>query len=214
MKPMFSNIILVLIVGLIIVSCSPVRSGNVDRDIDNGLLSAKDMEVSDTLLVDDFGTYDSESNTLITYVDDIDIPDTNIIVLEPLVTKYDDMSDEESIAGQLDDISDLLNNGFIDQACNLAEVLYNSLDSDSEEKWEARFYMGECRVAKNDLAAASRIFSEIMQSGDRGIAREKTLIRMGQIKCLESQPAEASKLFIKLRTEYPRSIYLPLAKCE
>lgn len=204
---------IIVIVGLVffISSCSPVRSGNKNRSID----SEKETPAAlDTIGSDEDDGWEIDESSLGSGTNS-QMPeekDTLIIRLDPIVYKYADTNQSTAIDQQITDISEMLDNGMTEQACSLSEALWDSLE-EGEQKWHARFFMGECLIAKNDLEGAKDIFASLLEGPARKDAREKSLIRMGQIYCLEGDTIKANEYFIQLRTDYPKSIYIPLAVC-
>jgi hypothetical protein len=207
-------LLIVCSVLMILSSCSPVRSGNPKRELP---IEEKEIVVMDTLeTVEDVGDIWGIEEEMLgsgTNAPKTIAKDTHIVILDPIIYKYEDSNDTRATDQQLEDISKLLDNGMTEQACTLADGLYSSLE-DSEAKWHALFYVAECRIAKNQLDDAKAILAEILKSKARKEGREKALIRMGQIECLDGNKTAANEYYIQLRTDYPKSIYLPLAVCQ
>jgi|GEM_PF-6511603 len=209
--PLFARVILVFAIVITMMACSPVRSGNQRMIQDSN--DSIEMGAADTLKsIEDTGMMDGSLGSGTNIIHD-EPEDTLIINLQPLVYKYSEANNIKALEQQLQDISDMLDSGMTEQACSLSNGLWESLTEENEMKWHARYFMGECMVAKNDLDAATEIFEEIMASEAKKEGREKSIIRLGQIMCLKGNPSAAEDYFIQLRTDFPKSIYIPLAQC-
>ncbi|GAB5464642.1 MAG: hypothetical protein Kapaf2KO_00780 [Candidatus Kapaibacteriales bacterium] len=137
--------------------------------------------------------------------------DTIVKVKKPLILGRSFASNETG--DRLIQISNMLDNGRINSARILTDKLMESLPIESEDYYSSMYYLGESYVAENNTDEAIDIFLEILESESKGEAREKSLIRTGQIMCIDGDTAGAEVYFSLLQKEYPESIYLPLAQC-
>jgi TolA-binding protein len=80
--------------------------------------------------------------------------------------------------------------------------------------YEANFFYSECLIQDNKIKEGKALLKMI--ENDKlltDIVRERVLVRLGQIYCLENNETQAQEYFRTLRNDYPKSIYIPLADC-
>ncbi|MCS6965628.1 MAG: tetratricopeptide repeat protein [Candidatus Kapabacteria bacterium] len=79
---------------------------------------------------------------------------------------------------------------------------------------EALFYAGECNAATGHLEQAQSAYEQLLQRPvlHRSL-RERALLRLGHVFCAQGREPSAAEVFARLRREFPRSRYLPLANC-
>lgn len=105
--------------------------------------------------------------------------------------------------------------GDISSACEDISNLLQSVSKESGEYPEVLFYTAECYIAKNAFDPARKILVDLLSLDRLTVEiKEKSLVRLGQIYCVEGNKIEAERLFKQLRREFPSSLYLPIATCE
>jgi TolA-binding protein len=135
--------------------------------------------------------------------------DTTLIVL-PTVTaeKRKGYSDDFSAAvKEFDDEN-------YKQACPKFRSFAETFSPGDSLYYEAQFFYSECLIQENKIEQGKTILQKI-ENDDQltDIVRERVLVRMGQIYCLEDKEEKAEEYFRTLRNDYPRSLYIPLADC-
>lgn len=81
--------------------------------------------------------------------------------------------------------------------------------------YSAKYFISEYLITKNRLDDAVSNFIEILNSriaDDETM--QQTLVRLGQVYCLQGKRNLAQRAFSRLLNEYPNSRYTPLAVCD
>ena len=81
--------------------------------------------------------------------------------------------------------------------------------------YSAKYYISEYLITKNRFDDAVSNFIEILNSriaDDETM--QQTLVRLGQVYCLQGKRNLAQRAFSRLLNEYPNSRYAPLAVCD
>ncbi len=79
---------------------------------------------------------------------------------------------------------------------------------------EALFLAAECTAALGELSAARELYNRLLQRNPPWAAlRERLLLRLGHVLCAQGLEEHAAAYFTRLRQQFPRSRYLPLAHC-
>ncbi|MGE5479344.1 MAG: tetratricopeptide repeat protein [Chloroflexota bacterium] len=105
--------------------------------------------------------------------------------------------------------------GDYDAACPKFRIYSETLADEDSLRQEAIFMLGECDIARGKAASAMSIFESLFAERSLiGAVREKLLVRIGQLHCYMGNPSRAASFFDKLKTEYPRSIYIQVANCD
>ena len=93
--------------------------------------------------------------------------------------------------------------------------MLNTLSPADSLYYEITFYLSECLIVKDKFVEAEEVLKMLVNRPNiPSDVIQKSLVRLGQIYCVVSRPAEANKVFTKLKTDFPRSKYIPLANCE
>lgn len=80
--------------------------------------------------------------------------------------------------------------------------------------YESMFFMSECQISMGNYSSAEEILTILLETEIfENKTNEKSLLRMGQIKCATDNEAKANSLFKEFKKKYPKSIYLKLANC-
>jgi len=80
--------------------------------------------------------------------------------------------------------------------------------------YESMFFMSECQISMGNYSSAEEILTILLETENfENKTNEKSLLRMGQIKCATNDERKANSLFKEFKNKYPKSIYLKLANC-
>ncbi len=145
--------------------------------------------------------------------------DTTKIEMEPIYALKQNQAESvkktiNPIEKEIETANKLLENGQFDKAIEHFTILAGTLPSGDSLYYEAKFGEIECLIAKNNIVQAKSLLQNLLK--DKKInseTEEKTLVRLGQIECIQTNQANADIYFNQLRTKYPRSIYLKVANC-
>lgn len=79
---------------------------------------------------------------------------------------------------------------------------------------EALFFSAECAAAVGELSTARELYEGLLRRNLPWAAfRERLLLRLGHMLCAQGLEEHAAVYFARLREQFPRSRYLPLAHC-
>ncbi len=79
---------------------------------------------------------------------------------------------------------------------------------------EALFLSAECSAALGELSTAQSSYEHLLRQTQLHVGlRERTLLRLGHVLCAQGFPEQAAQFFAELQRQFPRSRYLPLARC-
>lgn len=145
--------------------------------------------------------------------------DTTKIEMEPIYAlKYQQSSSDKSkinpIESELESANQLLEKGESEKARQKFAILASTLPNGDSLYYEAKFGEIECLIAQNNIVKAKELLLEL--NNDKNITsepEEKTLVRLGQIECIQNNSTMAEIYFNKLKNKYPRSIYIKVANC-
>lgn len=80
--------------------------------------------------------------------------------------------------------------------------------------YESMFFMSECQISMGNYSSAEEILTVLLATEIfENKTNEKSMLRMGQIKCATNEEAKANNLFREFKKKFPKSIYLKLANC-
>jgi len=145
--------------------------------------------------------------------------DTTSIEMEPIYATKQQIKNEEfdnknPFIKEIELANSLLEQGEIQKAKEKFTILSSTLPYGDSLYYEAHFGEIECLIAQKDITSAKKLLQELLE--DKKINSEteaKTLVRLGQIECVLSNPSVAENYFDKLKSKYPRSIYIKVANC-
>ena len=145
--------------------------------------------------------------------------DTTVIEMEPIYAIKKQPNNEKNertnpIIKEIENANNLLEKGDVQKAKEKFAIIYSTLPYGDSLYYEARFGEIECIIALKDIMMAKKLLEELLE--DKYLnseTEEKTLVRLGQIECVLSNPNTAENYFNKLKSKYPRSIYIKVANC-
>lgn len=184
---------------ILLVACSPVRTSG----------SRSDTRVSDTRVKSSSSSEDSDLTANKLDYRPPRFSDTTVIRLPKVMPQIDFSLDEEFdlaiIAFEGENYAD---------ACDKFAFFAETFTPNDSLWYESRYYVAECELLKNQLAKAKGILSGLVEDGrlPRSVL-ERSLVRYGQLLCVEGDDAAAESYFARLRREFPNSIYMELANC-
>lgn len=146
--------------------------------------------------------------------------DTTTIEMEPIYASKQQNKNEEidtnnPIKKEIELANNLLEKGEIQKAKEKFSILTSTLPYGDSLYYEAHFGEIECLIAQNNIQTAKKLLQDLLEDKNLNSETEaKTLVRLGQIECVLSNPTLAENYFSKLKTKYPRSIYIKVANCD
>lgn len=187
-------IILILIVLLMINSCSPVRNHSVAKK------SNVNQKKSNNIQKDSVQQADVLKQRF---------SDTTFIVLPTVIAEKN-----SALSDEFDYIVNLFDTEKYDEACPKFKTYAETLTPGDSLYYEAKFFHSECLIQQNRMIEGKEILLQI-ENDERltDLVRERVLVRMGQIYCVEKNFEKAESYFTHLKKRYPKSIYIPLADC-
>lgn len=141
--------------------------------------------------------------------------DTTKIEMEPVYAlKQSQANPKNPIEKEIEFANKLLENGELDKAKEKFSILVATLPYGDSLYYEAKFGESECLIAQNNINSAKKLLLELNKDENvNSETKQKTLVRLGQIECIQSNQNAAENYFNQLRNEFPRSIYLKVANC-
>jgi TolA-binding protein len=222
------NLTLILLLCIIAISCSPVRS---TVDVGSKLKNKSNQE----------DTSETEVN-IAKKNKPARFQDTTFIEIPPVTPPKDfyknnqsDMkSGDNSLKAQtfneneieLNINSQSINNEFdaaiklfdsqkFDEACSKFAFFESTLRDKDSLTYETKYYLAECNIAKNNFIPAINILDGLYENKNiPDNLLEKVIVRLGQIQCAQKKYAIADKFFMELKNRYPESIYNNVANCD
>lgn len=136
--------------------------------------------------------------------------DTAVIYLPPVNIGY-----EGTIGTAVESTIEEFNKEYYESACETFQNLSNTIIKGDSLQFECIFYGSECEIMKESYSTAANMLKGMLDNPNlpRSIL-ERSLVRLGQLYCVENKPREAKKLFDRLKEEFPGSMYIPLANCD
>lgn len=185
---------LVLIISLVLLNaCSPVRNHSV---------SHKSRSSKSTLsqVVDTVKIADKPKQRF---------SDTTLIMLPTITAER-----KVELNDDFDKLVYLFDAEKFSEACPKFKTYSETLSTSDSLYYEAKFFYSECLFQQNQINDGKAILIQIEKDKElTDIVRERVLVRLGQIYCIEGNEKKADSYFKTLRNEYPKSIYIPLANC-
>lgn len=101
------------------------------------------------------------------------------------------------------------------EACEQFSNLLTKTNKMEKDYQIILYYTSECYIVKNMFEPAKKILQDVLSMENLfDDIKERCLVRLGQIYCVENKPEEANRLFRQLRREYPGSKFIRLADCD
>lgn len=240
MKTKFYNPIIVclLILGVILNSCSPVRTNlskkeavvkdrkqksrkNSDKkqENNNGISDHNSDENSELVSDNPNGLFDFKNNKQNSNENiDYSGTDTNVVVYPPIRSSANtlfDLDKEFDFTPEFQKAVLEFDVDFIEKACNKFDFFASTLNPEDTLYFESLFYKSECLIAKKEYKESEKILNRILRNEDTpSNIMQKTLVRIGHLYCVNNKPEMAEMAFEKLRNDYPKSKLIKLANCE
>lgn len=145
--------------------------------------------------------------------------DTTQIEMEPIYAFKQIQADSKSknnnpIEKEIENANKLLENRELEKAKEKFSVLAATLPYGDSLYYEAKFGEIECLIAQNKIIDSKKLLQDLLKDSNiNSETEEKTLVRLGQIECIQKNQTSAENYFNQLREKYPRSIYLKVANC-
>jgi TolA-binding protein len=237
---MYKKIIIILLAVLAIsVACSPVRTKTPARKQSSS--SKIQQEIPDQKVKKEKKTTAAKSSKSKKTKEEIDtkvetkpvatpldtVTDTKVRKRQFVSTKkrfvdtteieYTASAELQTIAlqNQFDNAAKHFDKDDYDKACKEMQQFAETFIKGDSLYFESLFLWSECLIVKDEIKKAEKNLREIL--ADKRVPEnvlEKTLVRLGQIYCVEGEKSKAEALFKRLRQQFPKSIYIPLANCE
>jgi len=203
-------LILILILSLILSSCSPVRkeyflgfkplSRQVKlKDKKSDLLEYQPSEKPTFQKAKSKNVMDT---TYIYYTsDDKYLPD-------PSEKSNDSESDYYSAMAEFDMEK-------YESACAKLRTILKNLNEQDRLFYEIKYQLCECEMLNEHFDAAEQMLNGFLSNG--GLTdniKQKAMVSLGQVYCLQNKTRLAEEMFDRLKSQYPESQYLPFANCE
>jgi len=185
------NLILLAILIIFATACAPPRTHTVARQPANKRDVATVKTDEKVLPMERF------ADTTVIRLPDIQLDESSVLNSE--VTLAIDLFYEEKYQ----------------EACGKFESLSGTITDNDENFFEVRYYLVECMLRENKFEESRQELEFLLNR--RSVpdkVMEKILIRLGQIYCLQNKPDTAQPYFNRLKNEFPKSIYIPLANCQ
>mgnify|MGYP001337472310 CR=1 FL=1 len=198
---MLRLVIPLLLILLLLDSCSPVRSKNSRRvAVGKGQYPTGSVDTSGGMMIQQPRNF----------FEKVRFDDTTTVVAE-----IQDKPREKTISDMLDEAINEFDNEQYDVACPKFDQFLETFMPGDSLYYETAFMICECHVARNELQEAHDFLSKMNNMSDVPlIIKQKVLVRLGHIKCVQGDKAGANFLFEELKRDYPNSMYLRLATCE
>ncbi|MEJ5245521.1 MAG: tetratricopeptide repeat protein [Bacteroidota bacterium] len=121
----------------------------------------------------------------------------------------------QAMNDELKQAIDLYHDGKVNEACQIFARLLTNTNKQAKDYQILLYYSSECYIAKNMFEPAKKLLTDILSLDELfDDIKEKSLVRLGQVYCIENKKTEADRLFRQLRREYPKSKYIKLADCD
>jgi TolA-binding protein len=200
----FKLLVITVISALIMYGCGSMSSTNFKKKVlPGGKLSAVTKDNKQTAQKDTTGNQIKEKSFADTTVIDI------VLKPEGVQNKGD-----QAAARFLEALS-LFNDENYESSCDKFSQLADSFTKDDSLYYEVLFYRSECLIMDDKLDDSKKMLDEILKSKLKSEdLSQRAIVRLGQIYCRWDKKTDATKYFTRLKKEYPKSIYLPLANCE
>ncbi|HPU23708.1 MAG TPA: tetratricopeptide repeat protein [Candidatus Kapabacteria bacterium] len=180
------NVTFLLLTLIILAACTPVGARNQSPAKGNSAASQTKSRFNDTTFID-----------------------INFTPPKELTKSVQAMNDE------LKQAIDLYHDSKFNEACEIFARLLTNTNKQAKDYQILLYYSSECYIAKNMFEPAKKLLIDVLSLDELfDDIKEKALVRLGQVYCIENKKAEADRLFRQLRREYPQSKYIKLADCD
>lgn len=143
--------------------------------------------------------------------------DTAVIEMEPIYAKKQksENTKDNYISKEIDKANKLMDLGKFDEAMKIYLMLTSTLQVGDDFYYEAKFGEIECLIGTKKIEQAKELLLNLINDPQlNSETEEKTLVRLGQIECLNKDKSKSEFYFDRLRKKYPESIYLKVANCD
>lgn len=202
LKNMKTISLIIIAAALVISSCSPVRTKGsrttkatprVEKPGNNNAAERSSAEPVDA------SAYGGRFR------------DTTVVVVSGGTSSQVSSSLEE----QFDDAVRFFDNENYGAACDKFNQFAQTIAQGDSLYYEAVFYSSECSLIRGDMNAGKQLLNGLLAEKTLpDICLQKTLVRLGQIYCMEDNKIKASQYFNRLKREFPNSVYNKIANCE
>ncbi len=121
----------------------------------------------------------------------------------------------QAMNDELKQAIDLYHDGKVNESCQIFARLLTNTNKQAKDYQILLYYSSECYIAKNMFVPAKKLLTDVLSLDELfDDIKEKSLVRLGQVYCIENNKTEADRLFRQLRREYPQSKYIKLADCD
>jgi TolA-binding protein len=221
------KIILLVLLCLITIACSPVRS-----TVDVGSKAKNKQIQKDSAEIE---------VKIVKKTKHARFQDTTIIEIPPVTPPKDffknnnndiksgnnstktNISDEKesdfkenskSMNNEFDVAVKLFDNQKFDEACKKFSSFESTLEENDSLTFETKYYIAECNISKNNFSPAIDLLDGLYKNKNTpNNVLEKVIVRLGQIQCAQKKYAIAEKFFKELKIRFPESIYNDVANC-
>ncbi len=186
--------LLLLLTIITASSCSSVRTRS--KAVKNTSESTRESSISP-------GEYETAD-----YSEDR-FSDTTVIIVQPSpVTAHN------SLVSRFEKSAEDFDNERYEESCGKFRLYAETFAKEDSLRYESLFYHCECLILENKINEAQAILEDIFDSSAPDAVKEKVIVRLGQIHCVNGDKKEAQTLFDLLRNRFPSSIYIPVANCD
>jgi len=141
--------------------------------------------------------------------------DTTYIYLGNYTPPKEPTSSKESLSDELNTAIELYHNEKYNEACERFAQLLSLTNKNKKDYQVILYYTSECYIVKNMFDPAKKILQDILSMENLyDDIKERCLVRLGQIYCVEKNLEMANRLFSQLRREFPQSKFKKLADCD
>lgn len=141
--------------------------------------------------------------------------DTTYIYLGDYKAPKEPTSSKTVLSDELNETIELYHNEKFSEACEKFAQLLSQTNKNQKDYQVILYYTSECYILKNMFDPAKRILQDILSMENLyDDIKEKCLVRLGQIYCVEKNTEMANRLFSQLRREFPQSKFKKLADCD
>jgi len=204
---------IVIIVALIslLYSCSPVRTSEFAKGRSTTGRSSSTADGT-TAAQNGRSAESSKSNQSSNFER---FSDTTFIYLGEFRYKTNESKTNEPLSNELQSAIKLFEDGETTLACERITEILSKINKASNDYYETLFFASECFIAKNSFEPSQRLLVQVLSSNDiTDDLKERAIIRLGQVFCVQGDAVSAERLFRQLRREFPKSIYIPIANCD
>jgi TolA-binding protein len=138
--------------------------------------------------------------------------DTTYIYLTPEINEHGETSD---LTSEYWKAVDEFNNEDYANSCNRFKKFVEAHKERDSVFYDSKFYLAECLIMNQDLESAEKMLQYILeQQSVPSEIIEKSIVRLGHIYCAQNKNALATRMFNRLKNEFPDSKYLKVASCD